>query len=124
MADPEAAMVAYARLADVSRLKSQTGGQDKFLILTGIAALRAGWPDVAERCREIVAGHAPRHLLAGYDTFADALRDADFQPFVRRMERFCSVERAESLLAGLGFAMTPDLGDRSPGEFVLNLLAD
>lgn len=111
MIDHERAMLLYLQLADVSRRKQQTGGRDKFLVLAGVEALRAGWPDVAELCRTAVVEDAPRHLLGQYETFADALRDADFQPFVRRMERFCPFEQAEALLEGLGLPTTHDFAE-------------
>lgn len=111
MIDHERAMLLYLQLADVSRRKQQTGGRDKFLVLAGIEALRGGWPDVAELCRAAVVEDAPRHLLGHYDTFADAMRDADFQPFVRRMERFCPFEQAESLLEGLGLPTSHEFAE-------------
>lgn len=102
MIDHERALLTYLKLADVAWRKGQRLGRDKLLVLAGAAALRAGWPDVAEGCRAAVVASSPRHLLGKYDTFANAMRDADFQPFLRRTERFCPFEQAEALLAGLG----------------------
>ena len=101
MRDHEQAMLAYALLADVSQKKQQLIGRDKFLILTGVSACRAGWPDVAHRCRDVVLDHNPAHLIGKYASFADALRSADFEPFVKQLERFCGYERAEHFLREL-----------------------
>ena len=123
MPDPEHAMLAYAQLADLSRRKQQQPGQEKFLILTAIAALRAGWPEVADRSREAVLHHNPQHILGQYESMAGALRDPDFTPFLRRMERFCPYEKAETLLEGLGLSATPVLEEEdSPGTFALRLV--
>lgn len=124
MSNPEAAMLAFATLADVARRRGQQSGSDRFLLLTGEAACRAGWLDVAHRCREIVLAHNPRHLLGCYPTFADALRSADFQPYLRNLERFCSYEHAEHLLEGLGLSPESLAAAGHPGEKCLALLTD
>jgi hypothetical protein len=98
MANHERAMLAYVRLADLSRERQQALGADKFLVLAGAAACRAGWLDVAERCRVLVIGDNPSHLLSRYPSFADAMRDANFQPYLKQQERFVGYERAEHLL--------------------------
>ncbi len=94
----EHAMLMFARLAAVSAERSQQPGRDRFLILAGLAATRAGWPEVAARCHHVVTSQSPHHLLARYPSFADALRDADFESFARQLSRFCTPERAEHLL--------------------------
>ena len=102
MVDQETAMLTYARLARISHEKRQQLGGHRFLLLAGAAACRAGWLDVAERCREIIAGQNPRHFLARCSTFADAMRDADHAGYFERLERFCSFEQAEYLVAQNG----------------------
>lgn len=106
MRDHEQAMLAYATLAHLAEQKQQLGGRGRFLILAGAAACRAGWPEVAARCRDLVLEHNPQHLMRGHATFADALRSPDFQPYLRQLERLCGYERAEHLLDELG--MQPD----------------
>lgn len=106
----------YAELALIAAQRRQMFGRDRFLLLAGVAATRAGWADVASRCRELIVSHAPQHLIGRYASFADALRDEDFAPFLRRMARFCPPERAEHLLRGLGITV-PDAGSgESAGE--------
>ena len=118
MIDHERTMLVYLKLAEIARLKKQTMGRDRFLVLGGAAALRAGWPDVAEKCRAALLAAAARHPLSQYDTFADALRDPDFKPYLARTDRFCPFEQAESLLDGLG--LTPEdlqpRGEETNGE--------
>ncbi|MFN0055082.1 MAG: hypothetical protein ACKV0T_23155 [Planctomycetales bacterium] len=124
MADHDAAMLAFAKLAGLSQDRQQLGPRDKFLILAGTAALRAGWPAVAERCRELILSHNPRHLIGQSASFADALRNDDFQVFLRQAEKFCSYEKGEHLLSQND--LTPDLPRTSarfsPGEYALLLL--
>jgi hypothetical protein len=98
----------FARLAAVSDERGQTAGRNRFLILAGIAATRAGWPAVAARCHQLVVTSAPRHLLGRYASFAEALRDPDFEQFSRQLRRFCSPELAEHLLNELGLAPDSD----------------
>lgn len=72
MRDHEAAMLAYIRLAEVSLRKRQPLGHNKLLVLAAAAACRAGWPEVAQRCRELVLEHNPAHLIGKFATVADA----------------------------------------------------
>ena len=125
MPDHELAMLAYVKLADLSHRKRQLLGRDKFLILAGAAACRAGWPKVSERCRELVICNNPLHLINKSPSFADALRDENFQPFLKQLERFCPYEKAEHLLRELGIdAGVPDSPQPvNSGQLALNLLS-
>lgn len=124
MHDPERAMLAYARLARVSQQKQQLLGRDKFLVLTGATSCRAGWPDVAERCRELVLANNRAHVLARFPSFVDAMRTEDLESLLKRLERFCNYEQAEHLLTMGGADRVPlERGsDESAGVFALRLL--
>ena len=124
MHDHERAMLAYARLAAISQQKQQLPGRDKFLILAGAAACRAGWLDVAARCRELVLGHNPQHLLGENASFPDALRSPEFEPFLKQLRRQCGYERAEHLLGELGIdpAVPAERDQTSAGDYALGLL--
>jgi hypothetical protein len=98
----ERRLLGYAKLAAVARERGQHEGANRFLVLAGIAACRAGLLDVAERCRTLVVAGSPRHVVARYPSFADALRDDDFAPFRRMLERECPWERSEHVLSELG----------------------
>lgn len=102
MQNHELAMLAFARLARISHEKQQSAGRDRFLLLTGERACHAGWPDVAERSRELVLLSNPRHLLSKSATFADCLRSEEGAKFFPTLQKFCTFERAEHLLRGLG----------------------
>ena len=108
MSNPDLAMIWYLELAKLSQARRQFAGSDRFLILAGAAACRSGLLEVAEICRERVLRHNPRHLLSRWPTFPDALRSEDFATFQHQLERFCSLEKAESLLSGLGVIITLD----------------
>lgn len=122
MPDHETAMCAYVQLAVISGQKRQGHVRDRFLLLAGVEACRAGWPDVAQRCRELIVGGNPAHQLSRHSTFADALRDSDFQLLVNRWERYCPYEQAEHLLLQLGLAPEGDQPEISRGERMLQLL--
>ncbi len=98
MMNDEAAMTAFARLAEVSQQKQQYPQRDKFLFLTGISACRAACVDIAARCREIVLANNPQHLIRKYASLPDALRSEDFEVFHAQLDRFCTFEKAEHLL--------------------------
>lgn len=124
MADHERAMLAYVKLADLSQQKRQLLGRDKFLILAGVSAVRAGWPEVACRCRELVLANNRSHLISRTETVADALRSSAFRPFLGRLERFCSYERAEHLLDQLNVDPSVSAESRTTaGAYSLQLLS-
>ena len=125
MLDHSAAMLAFLKLAGVSQTRKQIGPRDKFLLLGGVSALKAGWPSVAERCRELIVTHNPAHQLGQYPTFADALRSEEFEQLLRPLGKFCSYERAEHLLTQLKIAPgLPRLtGSLSDGEYALLLMS-
>ena len=118
----ERAMLLFAQLASVAARKQQSIGRDRFLVLTGIAATRAGWPDVAARCQDIIASSSVQHIVGHYASFADAMRDDEFLAFVRQVEKFCSLERAEHLLNKMG--ISPLLADQqeATGDVCLAIL--
>ena len=90
MPDHERAMLSYAQLSVLSQQKGQLPSRDKFLILTAVSGCRAGWPAVAERCRELVLSHNPAHLIGHSTTFIAAMRSVDFETFLKQLERFFS----------------------------------
>ena len=125
MPDHERAMLAYVRLAELSRQKQQALGGDRFLTLAAAAACRAGWLEVAERCRDLILQDNAAHSIGRSPSAAEAMRDADFQSLIKRLERFCGYERAEHLLRELGIDPGPGDEDESvsAGRLALSILA-
>jgi len=125
MADHESAMLSYIRLAEVSQRRRQLLGRNKLLVLAAAAACRAGWPDVAERCRQLVLENNPAHLIGKFPSVADALRSNDFAPLLKQHERLCGCERAEFLVNDLGLQpdSRPEEDDKTPGQVALDLLS-
>ena len=97
MVNHDLEMLTYLRLAELSQRKQNALGCDKLLVLAGAAACEAGCLPVAERCREVLVHHQPRHQLARYASFADALRSDEFTPLLKRLRKLCSFEQAEFL---------------------------
>ncbi len=98
----ETAMLAFARLALLSHQRQQPLGTEKFIVLTGIAACRSGWLDLASQCWHLLASLNAQHFVVRSGSFPNALRDASLKNFVTMVERFCSFEQAEHLLDGHG----------------------
>ena len=101
MRDHETAMTVYVQLAVISDEKLQPQVRDRFLLLAGAEACRAGWPEVAARCRERLIASNPAHQISRHRSFADALRDNEFQHLVAHWERYCPFEKAEAMLRPL-----------------------
>lgn len=102
MADHDAAATAYLRLAVISHERSQSLQRNKFLVLGGMAALQAGRTPVAERCRQVVLSFSPAYILKRWPDLKTAFAAEEFQTYYKQLQRFCSYERAEHLLTGLG----------------------
>src|SRR6516165_2833139 len=86
--DHSSAMLAFVKLAGVSQARQQLGPRDKFLVLAGVAASRAGHAAVAQRCRELLLAHNPSHLLKRYGTIEQALEAEEFTTYLRQTARF------------------------------------
>ena len=117
-------MCAYVQLAVISDQKQQAQARDRFLLLAGAEACRAGWLEVAARCRNKIVAANPGHQLSHHATMADALRDPDFQQLTTKWEHYCPFEQAEHLLLQLGRTPEGDPSELSHGERMLQLLDD
>lgn len=107
MANPDLALSAYLRLAAISHERGQWLPRNKFLVLAGDAACREGLLTVAEHCRAVVVSNSPSHIVGRYESFPTALKSTEFQTYLKQLKKFCSVERAEHLLAGQGEQLQP-----------------
>ena len=94
----EIAMLSFARLARISHERPHPLGRDRFLVLAGREACRAGWLDVAERCRALILAENAHHFLTQSESFPDALRDDAKESYFATFDSFCSFEQAEHLL--------------------------
>ncbi len=121
MQDHETAMRVYVELSVISDQKRQPQVRDRFLLLAGVEACRAGWPEVAACCQHKLIASNPAHRARRYATLADALRDAEFQQLVTRWERYCPFEKAEAILRRLNLP-AKEATDLSVGEQMLRLL--
>ena len=124
MPDHETAMCAYVQLAVISDQKRQAMERDRFYLLAGVEACRAGWLDVAEVCRAKLAASNPAHQIHRHASMPDALRDPDFQKLVAKWEKHCPFELAEHLLLQLGLAPVGDHLEVPRGERMLQLLSE
>ena len=123
MRDHEVAMEVYVNLALISEQMNQAQVGDRVLLLAAVEACRAGWPNVAARCRERLIARHPAHQITHHSDVANALRDKDFQQLVARWERYCPFEKAEAMLRQLDRPPN-DSTSTSLGDQMLNLLRD
>lgn len=122
MRNHEAAMLAYARLAVISHDKQQALARDRFVLLCGVEACRAGWLDVAQTCYELHTQYARGHQLGQFASLPEALRNGEFLRIVEQTERWCHHERAEALSQGLVDQPAQPTPDTSAGSEALRLL--
>ena len=123
MRDHESAMQVYVQLAVISDQKKQPQVRDRFLLLAGVEACRAGWPDVAACCHRKLVASNPAHQAHRFATLADALRDEAFQQLVAHWERYCPFEKAEAMLRRLNLPKSEST-DQTVGQQMLDLLTD
>jgi hypothetical protein len=119
----DSAMLAFAKLAEISQQKQQFPQRDKFLLLTAIAACHVGDLEIAGRCRDLVLANNSAHLIRRFDSIPVALRSSEFDSFRNQLQRFCSYEKAEHLLAQLGEPLPVD-DDESQSRSVVSELLD
>ena len=123
MRDHETAMQIYVQLAVISDHKQQPQVRDRFLLLAGVEACRAGWPEVAASCRQRLLAANPSHQVKRHPTMAVALRNEDFQQLVVHWERYCPFEKAEALLRQLNLPPAESAED-SIGDQMLKMLGE
>lgn len=114
----DSAMLAFAKLAEISQQRRQFPQRDKFLLLTAISACYVGDLEIADRCRDLVLANNPAHMIRRFDSIPAALRSSDFRTFHNQLRRFCSYEKAEHLLTQLG-ELPPDDDDESQRRAVV-----
>ena len=124
MHDHDVGMLVYTRLAVISQSRGQLLPRDRFLLIAGAEALKAGFPPVAERCRALILEHNKAHLVGRFPSFAQALSDAGFQRLLDRTEQNCPLEKAEFLLARTEEVADSNADDplSNAGESALKLL--
>jgi hypothetical protein len=107
MPSSDLTLSAFLQLARISNERGQMMPRNKFLILSAAAACDSGCLLIAERCRDVVLDNNPAHMLNRFETIPDALRSTEFQVYLKQLRKFCSVERAEQLLAIQDIELTP-----------------
>jgi len=95
------AMYLFAQLAAISQEKQQLNQATEFLLLAGLEAVQADLPDLSARCRQLISINHPRHLVCKHDDLKTASEDPDFENFMKRLNKFCTFEKAEHLLQEL-----------------------
>lgn len=123
MLDHEFRMCVYVQLAALSHQKGQPLPRDRFLLLAGVEAYLAAWPDVGSKCRELLLISNPRHQASWYVDLPEAMRQPGFQQMVAQHERHCPPERAEHLLQQLNVNPRGDDAETTVGESMLRLLS-
>jgi hypothetical protein len=91
----------YLSLARVSEGRARPFVSDKLLLVAAAMATRGLLPKTAAACRNQILRHNPQHAVGRVLTMEQALRDAEFQPLLKRAEQLYPLEHAEYLLTNL-----------------------
>ena len=107
----------YRELADSYDRLGQASMRDRFLILAADAALEAGQDAEAECLRQRLLQGSRHHMLRPYSSFAEAVRAADVQTYLRDLKVNYPPEVAQQLLESLQNAPgTGPTGDPKPAR--------
>lgn len=98
MPAPAALLDLYLHLARASEEQSRVLQRDKFLVLAAGTALEAGFPKIAEDCRNKILAHNPNHILRGFSSMRDAAASEDIRQYSSQLLRIYPFEKAEYLL--------------------------
>jgi hypothetical protein len=92
----------YLHLARASRIRQRPHVTDRFLVLAGVAAARLNLPRISAYCRRLILQHNPHHAVSRWESLEEALRDDDFLPMLRHLQRRFPLEKVEQMLHSLG----------------------
>lgn len=95
----------YLHLARASGLRRRPQVRDRLLILAGTEAVEMALPRIAETCRRLVLEHNPQHLVKRWPTLEAAMREEDYQIFLRQLRRRYPREKVEELVRSLGIEL-------------------
>lgn len=102
MREPIQLLGIYLHLARNTDQRQQLLQRDKVLVMCGMLAAQMNLPSVDRYCRAQILRHNPGHMVRRWPSFAIALHDADFQHFLKQIQRRYSLETAERMTAELG----------------------
>jgi hypothetical protein len=91
----------YLHLARTAAQRKRPLVRDRLLVLAAAIAADLELPTIAACCRARVLEHNPGHMLARWETVAEASDHEDFMALRRQLVRKYSPERAEQLVQSL-----------------------
>ena len=104
----------YLHLAEASQRHGQAKQTERFLVLAAAYAQGAGFPRIAEDCRERLLDGNPDHFFRQASSVRKAFKSSVFRRHVRRLADIYPFRKAEHLLRGFrvaGYAMDHGYGD-------------
>lgn len=95
-------LAVYLHLAKAAWKKLQMQDRDRLLVIGGAFASEIGLPSIAQYCRLLILRNNPGHMVRKWPNFRLAMEDGDFLYFIKQVHRRFPIEKAESMLEGLG----------------------
>ena len=103
MHEPLEELILYLRLAQAFKSRLQLSDRDRALVLASVCACGLNMSPISEFCRQLILQNNHGHMVRKWPSIDEAVEDGDFLHFLRQLRRKLPVERAESVLASLGF---------------------
>ena len=88
----------FVRMAFVALKRGVLYERDKFLVLVAVHAVVLDRWNVAEACCTTILEHNSGHMIGKYESLRDALKDAGWKTYVRRLQREWPLEKLETVL--------------------------
>lgn len=92
----------YLHLARNTAQRQQLLIRDKLLVMCGMLAAQLELPSLDHYCRAEILRHNPGHMVRRWPSFQAALADADFQHFLKQIQRRYSLEAVERMILEQG----------------------
>lgn len=102
MSDPIDLLALYLHLARNAGKRLRMQDRDRLLVISGFIAASMGLARIAAYCRKLILENNPGHMVRRWPDFETAIRDSDFQHFLKQIQRRFPQEKAEVMLANLG----------------------
>ena len=96
-------LVLLLRLAQAFKDRLLLPDRDRALVLAASCAALIQMPSVAEFCRQLILQNNHGHMVRKWDSMEEAIKDPDFQHFLKQIQRKMPLEAAESKLLEIGY---------------------
>ena len=114
----------FLHLSQAYQRRQQPLVRARMLVLAGAIASELQLETIAEYCRSEILSLNPNHMVRRWSSIALALRDDEFQAFLKQMRRRFPSEKAERILVSFGLQLANERDTYySDEEYAASILA-